>query len=150
MWLYGHCPVITMLGDGLVHIRFQDICKEMMWQAGRYISGASWVVRYAKPTVCRPDPPTSLKPWLSNDCNSICKWHNIDGSVQDCSNSMADALELLQSCTGPSIWIMWHYGSSWWPGSYFMLLGTSTHLQSQGWYFAGQCVSPGVNNTVTS
>ena len=27
----------------------------------------------------------------------------IDGLVQDCSNSIADALELLQSCTKPSI-----------------------------------------------
>ena len=31
--------------------------------------------------------------------------HNIDGLVQDCSNSIANALELLQSCTGPSIWL---------------------------------------------
>ena len=28
----------------------------------------------------------------------------IDGLVQDCSNSFANALELLQSCTKPSIW----------------------------------------------
>ena len=28
----------------------------------------------------------------------------IDGLVQDCSNSIANALELLQSCTKPSIW----------------------------------------------
>ena len=27
----------------------------------------------------------------------------IDGLVQDCSNSIANALELLQSCTNPSI-----------------------------------------------
>ena len=29
--------------------------------------------------------------------------HDIDGLVQDCSNSIADALELLQSCTKPSL-----------------------------------------------
>ena len=29
-------------------------------------------------------------------------WH-FDGSAQDCSNSIANALELLQSCTKPSI-----------------------------------------------
>ena len=29
---------------------------------------------------------------------------HIDGSVQDCSNSIASALELLQSCTNPSIY----------------------------------------------
>ena len=28
---------------------------------------------------------------------------DIDGLVQDCSNSIANALELLQSCTKPSI-----------------------------------------------
>ena len=29
----------------------------------------------------------------------------IDGLVQDCSNSIAGALELLQSCTKPSIYV---------------------------------------------
>ena len=29
---------------------------------------------------------------------------DIDGLVQDCSNSIANALELLQSCTKPSIY----------------------------------------------
>ena len=29
--------------------------------------------------------------------------YNIDGLVQDCSSSIANALELLQSCTKPSI-----------------------------------------------
>ena len=28
----------------------------------------------------------------------------IDSLAQDCSNSIANALELLQSCTNPSIW----------------------------------------------
>ena len=30
----------------------------------------------------------------------------IDGSVQDCSNSIANALELLQSCSEPSIYLV--------------------------------------------
>ena len=30
-------------------------------------------------------------------------FHYIDGLVQDCSNSIANTLELLQSCTKPSI-----------------------------------------------
>ena len=30
-----------------------------------------------------------------------CTTRNIDGLVQDCSNSIANALELLQSCTKP-------------------------------------------------
>ena len=28
----------------------------------------------------------------------------VDGSMQDCNNSIANALELLQSCTDPSMW----------------------------------------------
>ena len=35
---------------------------------------------------------------------SIISRYNIDGLVQDCSNSIANALELLQSCTKPWIW----------------------------------------------
>ena len=42
------------------------------------------------------------------------KWGFLDwmkshfgGSAQDCSNSIANALELLQSCTKPSIWCSW-------------------------------------------
>ena len=30
----------------------------------------------------------------------------VDGLVQDCSNSIANALELLQSCTMPSMWYL--------------------------------------------
>ena len=30
-------------------------------------------------------------------------WHYLDGLMQDCSNSIANALELLQSCTKPAI-----------------------------------------------
>ena len=31
-------------------------------------------------------------------------YSDFDGLKQDCSNSIANALELLQSCTKPSIW----------------------------------------------
>ena len=48
---------------------------------------------------------------LENDLNfiihgliAVLVWGEIDGLVQDCSNSIANALELLQSCTKPSIW----------------------------------------------
>ena len=34
-------------------------------------------------------------------------FENIDGLAQDCSNSIANAMELLQSCTMPSIWTSW-------------------------------------------
>ena len=42
-------------------------------------------------------------------CNNLsfdgqdCDVHDIDGLVQDCRNPIANALELLQSCTKPSI-----------------------------------------------
>ena len=37
---------------------------------------------------------SEVKEWLP---------YNIDGLVQECSNSIANALELRQSCTKPSI-----------------------------------------------
>ena len=48
---------------------------------------------------------------------------NIGGLVQDCSNSIANALELLQSCTKPPIYGTYNkynfeyaaYGIRWWP-----------------------------------
>ena len=44
-------------------------------------------------------------PWLNRIQNS-----QVDGLVQDCSNSSALAMELLQSCTKPSKWLI----SIWW------------------------------------
>ena len=32
--------------------------------------------------------------------------HDIDGLVHDCSNSIANALDLLQSCTKPSLYLV--------------------------------------------
>ena len=37
--------------------------------------------------------------------NTLCKIIYIDGLVQDCSNSIANALELLQSCIKPYIYM---------------------------------------------
>ena len=43
--------------------------------------------------------------WLSDNLNDeISELDYFDGLVQDCSNSIGNALELLQSCTKPSIW----------------------------------------------
>ena len=36
--------------------------------------------------------------------NHAAKWRHIDGFVEDCSNSSALAMELLQFCAKPSIW----------------------------------------------
>ena len=43
---------------------------------------------------------------LWSTSREICTWFmfDIDGLAQDCSNSSALAMELLQSCTKPSIW----------------------------------------------
>ena len=35
------------------------------------------------------------------------RWEYLNGLVQDCSNSTANALELPRSCTKPSIWLIW-------------------------------------------
>ena len=48
--------------------------------------------------------------WFWDDGHGTGKglqWRNIDGLVQDCSNSSALPMELLQSCTEPSIWALW-------------------------------------------
>ena len=39
-------------------------------------------------------------------------WH-IEGLVQDCSNFIANALELLQSCTKPLIWYPYKCNGLW-------------------------------------
>ena len=52
---------------------------------------------------------------------------HFDGSVQDCSNSNALALELLQSCTEPSIFFIPYFRFTWtYVGSVFIALNTTT------------------------
>ena len=45
-----------------------------------------------------------VKPSNAHWFSRKIKYLHFDGSVQDCSNSIANTLELLQSCTKPSIW----------------------------------------------
>ena len=48
----------------------------------------------------------SVKPCMICSRKTNCPhppWYDIDGLVEDCSNSIANALESLQSCTEPSI-----------------------------------------------
>ena len=69
---------------------------------GDSLMGAQWSHMTSKFTVS------------TGSCNGIFGWWHhcwlcgisfyIDGLVQDCSNSIADTLELLQSCTKPSIY----------------------------------------------
>ena len=44
--------------------------------------------------------------FFSFDCyqNKNFHYNDIDGLAQDCSNSSALAMELMQSCAKPSIW----------------------------------------------
>ena len=44
--------------------------------------------------------------WISPGSFMLIKEFHIDGSVQDCSISIANALEILQSCTKPSIYLV--------------------------------------------
>ena len=48
---------------------------------------------------------TNLAPPIHFAQNIYIKYLDIDGLVQDCSNSSANALELLQSCIKPLIYI---------------------------------------------
>ena len=51
---------------------------------------------------------------LSNQQAQCWLHRHIDGSVQDCSNSIANALELLQSCTKPSTYVSKCVFACWW------------------------------------
>ena len=60
--------------------------------------------------------PSRPKIWGNLVCNvALVYWSrpakgcNIDGLVQDCSNSIANALELVQSCTEPSTCSCFHF-----------------------------------------
>ena len=75
-------------------------------------------------------PDVSILNFSSYICVQVyfCIYLDINGSVQDCSNSRAYSLELLQSCTKPSICPWWpdptphlHYGSV-----YYEYLGRKT------------------------
>ena len=51
--------------------------------------------------------PQCVKHYSYRDFIPWCKYknHDIDGLVQDCSMFSALAMEILQSCTKPSIWL---------------------------------------------
>ena len=50
-----------------------------------------------------------------------CNYSYMDSLVQDCSNSSADALELLQSCAKPSIWPNFNFEVRAWMMDYISL-----------------------------
>ena len=91
------------------------------------------------------DNSKTNKPWNEQTKNSTKLWQvlvkgkrdfarervefDIDGSVQDCSNSIANALELLQSCTKLSIWISEEYPTLQQPLGYWFWF-TGRYLKS--------------------
>ena len=65
-------------------------------------------------SVCLKFLPHLIGPWESEEPMSsvqlmarrlLFRWHHIDGLVQHCSNSSALAMELLQSCAKPSLYL---------------------------------------------
>ena len=61
-----------------------------------------------------------------------CPLIHIDGFVHDCSNSIANALEILQSCTKPSIW--W-YGNEVTPVWFISVLFRTLRSSKNGRHF---------------
>ena len=66
-----------------------------------------------------------------------CHETHVDGLVQDCSNSIAIALELLQSCTKPSISFKWLYVPHTWSWSTKLLVWKKKQKKNEviGWAF---------------
>ena len=52
----------------------------------------------------RPGDKPLSDPVMVSLLTHICVTRHVDGLVHDCSNSSALAMELLQSCTKPSMW----------------------------------------------
>ena len=66
---------------------------------------SSTTIEYSSWTICLN--------WTNDACfiYNINVWKHVDGLTQDCSNSIGNALELLQSCTKP---LMWYFECSIW------------------------------------
>ena len=84
--------------------KFHSKCtrdKKKHWPSQRWLNPLM-----LKPEYSEPSGPWLVMPWLrtSPRHHQPCYWVYVDGLAQDCSNSSASALELLQSCTKPSIW----------------------------------------------
>ena len=82
-------PILTVICSHMVIMTEARINPPSVWVS----SGGTWVVDWFQTTASITGHDSSARP----------AWPNIDGLVQDCSNSSALAMELLQSCTKPSI-----------------------------------------------
>ena len=70
------------------------------------------------------DPTNTLSGWVEGNFGCKCDTDHVDGFVQECSNSIANALELLQSCIKP---LMYDQTSS--------LSGTQLTVSIYKWLF---------------
>ena len=124
-----HHVILTSLGCVCVNVlmvlisikqRLENSCKRNRWLRAR--------LRYLQCAAIEI-PQSRTKPAMEssrvrdarvavsvryNDSNLVVIWDrdtiylaHIDGLVQDCSNSIANALELLPACTKPSICTLW-------------------------------------------
>ena len=76
--------------------------KDMFTRLYAYML-VNWVIA-GTDTGILPDGTKHYLNWCGSIMDEVA-WHSYsDGLVQDCSNPIANALELLQSCTKPSIW----------------------------------------------
>ena len=61
------------------------------------------------------------QPKMQNSHNVMSILDQIDGSVQDCSNSIANVPVLLQSCPKPSITVLHSYVNRWFNFQFLVL-----------------------------
>ena len=92
-----------------------SICKDSLWLS--FYHSKHLLVNKRYPKLRYPESLVKLFPGMTANHLTFNMWnqyvcpqcaeflyeYHINGSVQDCSNSIANALELLQSCTKPSI-----------------------------------------------
>ena len=60
----------------------------------------------------------------------VAQWHYIVGLVQNCSISSVLAMEILQSCTKPSIWFQTSWSTLVWVMVYLLLGASSTYSKA--------------------
>ena len=76
--------------------RISGCCK------GVAVRDTGQTINHPHPSSCGQHPTSCVH--ILKLIKTLMKTH-VDGFVQDCSNSTANALELLQSCTKPSIYV---------------------------------------------
>ena len=105
----------------LYHLNFRQILMGLFEWNWSYIEfWLDWFDGFGFQSFHRSDLTWNMVNLLYEGIWIWILYHDFDGLVHGCSISIAYALEILQSCTKPSLWhwCMWQwYGSSWCPGS---------------------------------